>query len=356
MKTFSLKQTLFTLALPLAAFASACGTSNDKTVGDDRQGNSRFSGGQSQAANTSTPTDATLTLSDASNSFCPTGYMLDSKYWLCTKGGRALGPFPPAMVNACIAAKGGEAVCRSVDWNADFARSLRGTGECMPGSKLDSTVNECIMGQDAYGPFSKALVDFCKKNVAAPASCETMRMNRRFVDSFAKKVPGNHRLAVPYFFQYNNVYQPGSTCNLTSIAMVAQYYGKYATPDYLYELVGSPVYTANDFVWVAAKLGLRGTINWNASRSQIKGHIDAGRPVIVQGWFTPPGHVMVITGYDSTGFFLNDPAGAWNGYRYGSYNKSQGVGKGIHYNYTTFETATTEPGAPGEYLITVLTP
>ena len=109
-------------------------------------------------------------------------------------------------------------------------------------------------------------------------------------------------------------------------------------------------------IWTASLYGFKGTFSQTASIQTIKGHIDAGRPVIVQGWFTKSGHIMVITGYDSKGWIVNDPAGLWaRCYACGYPARTASNGKGARYSYAAMEDAATDPGRPNSYWITVLT-
>lgn len=347
----TLLKTLAVAAGALALFAS-CGQSDlGRRLAADAPGTnpSRASGASG------TSDDPSIALSNAADSHCPSGWSLDTTYWLCTRDGRALGPFPPAMVDACIAAKGGEDACRGTDWNAAFARSIRGKGLCPRGTTLDAAIDECAAGGDVYGPFSRAFVDFCKKNSAQGAACEGMRVGRRFAESFkGRAVQGG--LAVPFFYQYDNAYEPGRTCNLTSVAMVARYYGKAVTPDQLYRVAGGPVFTGPDMVWVARQVGLDGSFSSTANVATIKSHLDAGRPVIVQGWFTGPGHIIVITGYDASGWIVNDPSGEWaRCYKCGYPGRTPTNGRGARYTYAQMAEAATDPGNPDSYWITVLT-
>ena len=301
-----------------------------------------------------------LRLSDATNSYCPVGSRLDSKYWLCIQGSEALGPFPPGMVTACQAAGGGDGTCSSAKWNADFARKLRGDGDCPKGTTLDTKLSQCAADDDVYGPFSTAFVQACMDMTSGSAVCKTQRIHRSFAEAYVGRITpppptDGKRLNVPYFYQYANAYEPGSTCNITSVAMVARYWGVNTTPDQIYRLTGGPVYTGDLLVWAGKKVGLTGTFSATGNVKTIKSHLDAGSPVILQGWFTRSGHVMVITGYDSKGWFVNDPAGLWDGCYMCSYGRSTSTnGKGAHYSYASMEKAATDPGNPNSYYITVL--
>jgi hypothetical protein len=310
--------------------------------------------------------DATqLSLADGASAWCPSGARLDTSHWLCVQGKEALGPFPPAMVESCIKAGGGEKACRGERWDAEFARKLRGTSACPPGTTLDTSISECTVGQDIFGPFSKELVERCLAATNGSTVCKSQRVHRSFASaqqspSVPPKAtapqPGGRVLDVPYFYQYHNSYEPGRTCNITSVAMVAGYYGINVHPDQVYKRVGGPVFTGPDMIWVAGRYGLKGTFSSKANIATIKGHLDAGRPVIVQGWFTKSGHILVITGYDSKGWIVNDPAGQWaRCYACGYPGRTSVNGKGTRYSYAAMEAAATDPGNPNSYWITVLT-
>ena len=136
-------------------------------------------------------------------------------------------------------------------------------------------------------------------------------------------------LSVPYFYQYDNANEPGSTCGITSAAMLVNYwFPDHATPDGFYQDYGkpqgqSPGGLAQLYRWE----GLYSTHTYGASRDDIRGHIDAGRPVVVHGNWTGAGHVAVIIGYDGSGWLANDPAGDWDTC-YGC-----GWGAGVHYAF-----------------------
>ena len=120
-------------------------------------------------------------------------------------------------------------------------------------------------------------------------------------------------LAVPYFYQYDNAYEPGATCGLTSAAMLLNYFDPGSeSPDHLYTTYGkgqgqSPGSLEQLYVWE----GLYADSTYGGTRSMIEAQIDAGRPVLVHTFLTGAGHIIVITGYDGSGWFVNDPAGDW---------------------------------------------
>jgi len=125
---------------------------------------------------------------------------------------------------------------------------------------------------------------------------------------------GDPRLDVPYFYQYDNRYAPSSTCGVTGGAMLIDYWwgAGFVTPDELYLGYGlsqgqSPEGLEQIYRWegLYAQSGRRGT------RADLRAHLDAGRPVVVHGFWTAAGHISVITGYDADGWWVNDPAGDW---------------------------------------------
>ncbi len=70
-------------------------------------------------------------------------------------------------------------------------------------------------------------------------------------------------------------------------------------------------------------------------REMIKNEIDSGRPVLVGGYTTSSGHIMVINGYNEKGFILHDPYGDRNeGYnRDRDSDKGNRKGKYVNYSY-----------------------
>jgi len=160
---------------------------------------------------------------------------------------------------------------------------------------------------------------------------------------FAQSLP-----EIPYFYQYSNSLSPGSTCANTSIAMVLSYYGWQGNPDEITTYYGvsqaqSPHGLASVFNSETAYFGLPVTLQatTNASLSELHQELDSGNPVIVHGYFTSSGHVLVVLGYDSQGYWVHDPAGTWNGQFMGGYllGWEPTAGNEIYYDKTLFELA-----------------
>lgn len=134
----------------------------------------------------------------------------------------------------------------------------------------------------------------------------------------------------PLFGQLDNEIDPYDTCNLTCLAMCLFYYGlrgdgngqiedqlsRYQKGKGLHR--GSPT----DIQAIANVFGAKlqppvyDEFQPDASLDQICESIDAGNPVIVHGYFTRSGHIVVVTGYSATHVQIHDPYGEWyaNGY------------------------------------------
>lgn len=152
-------------------------------------------------------------------------------------------------------------------------------------------------------------------------------------------------LNVPYYYQFENVNHPGGTCNITSLAMALSYQGRAVTPDQIFtdaqRVRGhtGAVYDGASLATIAREYGLRNSVAlYGASADTIKAHLRARRPFILQGFFSNwnIGHILLIIGYDATGWFINDPAGLWNGDTGNSPyagTRSNHDGKRVHYSY-----------------------
>ena len=130
--------------------------------------------------------------------------------------------------------------------------------------------------------------------------------------------------------------------------MVLKYYGWSGTPDTITSAWGknhaqSPAGLAEVFNSYAKKAGIKQRIqhHTNGTIGGLKSLLAQGKPVIIHGYFTGFGHVLVVTGYKNGKYIVNDPAGKWNqsfkgGYPYGG---GSTVGKGISYGAAAFEQA-----------------
>ena len=152
---------------------------------------------------------------------------------------------------------------------------------------------------------------------------------------------------VPYFFQYSNRLYPGSSCQNTSVAMVLAYLGWQGIPDDITSSWGkdyaqSPHNLSSMFNTIARAENLGGILvtDTNGSLGEFRDKASGGEILIVHGYFTGYGHVLVVTGFDGTDYTVNDPAGIWRGTFKGGYGWSDPLdGHGIKYPKDSFEAA-----------------
>jgi uncharacterized protein YvpB len=136
----------------------------------------------------------------------------------------------------------------------------------------------------------------------------------------------NVQLTVPYKMQLDNKFEPYSTYNVTSAAMCLEYYGIYAKnkniqlEDELYEYMsdkGLNKHYPEDLAQTIRDYGIKDNFTVHGTFERCKQHLSAGNLCIIHGYFTDPGHIIVLVGYNETGFIVHDPYGEWfkTGYR-----------------------------------------
>ncbi len=126
-------------------------------------------------------------------------------------------------------------------------------------------------------------------------------------------------IEVPYLSQTNNKYEPYSACNITCAAMCLKKFGiagdgsEAQLEDQLYNkalVTGWNRFSPQGIKSLIESYGLTDRLNINAGTHDIYKSLDEGRPVIVHGFFTDPGHIIVIKGHTEKGHFLvHDPYG-----------------------------------------------
>lgn len=146
-------------------------------------------------------------------------------------------------------------------------------------------------------------------------------------------------LKVPYHSQLNNIQNPYGSCNVTCVAMCLHHLGMDPKPageqleDVLYRRLESKGRSRHNPYDLKALIdsysGYKDIFRENGGFAAIRSSIDAGNPVIVHGYFTPSGHIIVIRGYDANGFIVNDPYGEW----FSSGYDTSRSGAGLHYSY-----------------------
>lgn len=181
---------------------------------------------------------------------------------------------------------------------------------------------------------------------------------------FPPILPPKVNLAVPFHTQHNNQYNPGGSCNVTCIAMILKYYGidsrtqadidldvqledvlylKTKQWDEEYGLSSSsqarhqPQFLIRLLREWGEEYGQGALQNSHfkelASEAEMKQHLALGNPLVIHGYFTNSGHIIVVKGYDETTgeWICNDPNGKWLGYQ-GGYDKNAS-GENVRYRY-----------------------
>ncbi|WP_094556963.1 C39 family peptidase [Synechococcus sp. 1G10] len=147
-----------------------------------------------------------------------------------------------------------------------------------------------------------------------------------------------HLLDVPYLSQLDNRQNPTGSCNVTCVAMCLTFLGMPHPPgtqleDALYlkmEKLGWSRHDPQDLkALIDSYPGYKDIFRQNGGFKDIQTSIDAGNPVIIHGYFTKFGHIIVVCGYDDKGLIVNDPYGE---YFSSGYDNSQ-RGEKLHYSY-----------------------
>jgi uncharacterized protein YvpB len=139
-------------------------------------------------------------------------------------------------------------------------------------------------------------------------------------------LPNSIELNVPYLSQLNNRFRPRATCNVTSLAMAMRYWGTVGSTsgqleDELYQWCvknyGPESQLENTvLVKLMRAYGFSADFRTDRTWADIRTELRLGRPVVVGGFFTAAGHIVCIIGFNSQGYWVNDPYGdAITGYR-----------------------------------------
>ena len=138
--------------------------------------------------------------------------------------------------------------------------------------------------------------------------------------------------------------------------MLLNHYGVKITPDEITRRWGkdraqSPEGLAKVFNDYAKKAGIAERLEPTRAGtvSELRSLAKGGDPVIVHGYFTGYGHVLVATDYDGHQYTVNDPAGTWSQRFQGGYprawSESSSAGKSTRYGRSAFEQAVSKlPG------------
>jgi uncharacterized protein YvpB len=155
---------------------------------------------------------------------------------------------------------------------------------------------------------------------------------------FPKPKPPSIKLNISYKSQLDNEENPTGSCNVTSLAMCLQFLGaKRKTSsgqfeDELYRYAqdhGLSRHDPHDLATIVEAYGCRDDFRSDATIDQVKDWLAEGKPIVIHGYFTTFGHIVVIIGFNSTGFIVHDPYGEWTPYGY----RTDLSGQAVHYSY-----------------------
>lgn len=317
----------------------------------------------------------------AVKAFCPPGAEFDRALGFCADSVDAWGPFPQGMTQACAEAGGSDACTKEWDtqlegkpfrmqrWARDFVRGLRGDGFCPKGTYNNREIfgDHCVeafilngeQNWNVFGPFPAELVERCASQAQGGTACYSMRWSAQLYMGLTGKTapfPGTEPVPTPdpvaYYSQVDNFRDGTRSCNITSLAMALDHHGITGpqilgerTPDYLLKRFGlefTPGGLRDIFNTVASERGsaIRDRLSLSATLDDLRFHAERGTPTVVHGWFTPSGHIVVVTGFDGESYTVNDPYGRWNQRWMGSYPTTQsGSGRSVRYAKAAFEDA-----------------
>lgn len=155
---------------------------------------------------------------------------------------------------------------------------------------------------------------------------------------YPKPNPPTVRLGVPYRSKIDNLYNPTGACNVTSLAMCLDFLrvpqrkktGQFEDELYEYAIAkGYSRWNPYDLAKIVKDYGAQDFFTENATIDEIQDWLASGNPAVIHGYFTSFGHIVVVVGYDSEGFFIHDPYGEW----FESDYDTEASGAYLHYLY-----------------------
>jgi uncharacterized protein YvpB len=126
------------------------------------------------------------------------------------------------------------------------------------------------------------------------------------------------QLDVKHLNQLDNEFAPSGTCNITCCAMILQFYEinqrqrDISFEDELFLWIknnGLDRHVHAHLVRLLQEYGIEDEFTTTATWKEIKQHLANGNPVICPGDYTSVGHIIVLSGYNSQGFIVQDPNG-----------------------------------------------
>lgn len=158
---------------------------------------------------------------------------------------------------------------------------------------------------------------------------------------------------IEYISQLDNDFNPTGSCNVTSMTMAGTRKGQKGglplttngdrSSDSLYRYCENNGYSRHSpydlsrafNAWRKRNypnLGIHSVCTTDTTWDDVFNSLESGFPVVVHGYFTGFGHIIVIKGWDQARnqFIVNDPYGEWNSWGYDC-NTS---GEGLRYSFS----------------------
>lgn len=143
----------------------------------------------------------------------------------------------------------------------------------------------------------------------------------------------------PYKSQLNNELNPFGSCNVTSLAMCLKWLGIVGDGSYeqledqLYQRCLDNGWSRHDPYGLKAVAesypNIKDDLKTNATFTDIKQALTSNNPVILHGYFTMFGHIIVAKGFNDFGLIVNDPYGEWFEWGY----DTSVSGEGLNYSW-----------------------
>ena len=162
-----------------------------------------------------------------------------------------------------------------------------------------------------------------------------------------RSLPQDVALKVKHFNQLDNKFAPTGTCNITCCAMVLDYFKvpqrkpRMSYEDELSLFIennGLDRHVHDHLARLMQEYGLQDRFTVTATWKEIQHHLANGNPVICPGDYTRSGHIIVLSGYNTKGFTVQDPNGEifWSpgSDPFYEHNSTEAPHRGANLNYS----------------------